>query len=37
MAMRPYAAMVGMPPADTREVKATWLGKMVQRSAAAKI
>jgi hypothetical protein len=34
--MRPYAAMVGTPPALTRLVNATWLGRIVHRSAAAK-
>ncbi len=35
-AIRPYAAIVGTPPADTSEVKATWLGKIVHRMVAAK-
>jgi len=36
-AMSPYAAVVGIPPAEMREVKATWLGRIVQRSAAPKM
>lgn len=35
--MSPYAAIVGTAPADTSEVNATWLGKIVHRRAAAKI
>lgn len=31
-AMSPYAAIVGTPPAETRDVKATWEGRIVQRS-----
>ena len=34
--MRPYAAVVGMPPADVSDVKATVEGRIVQRSAAPK-
>ena len=33
--MRPYAAMVGTAPADTSEVNATWLGRIVHSSVAA--
>ncbi len=33
--MRPYAAMVGTPPADMSDVNATWLGRIVHSSTAA--
>jgi hypothetical protein len=36
-AMSPYAAVVGIPPAEMREVKATWLGRIVQRREAPKM
>ena len=35
--MSPYAAVVGIPPADISDVNATWEGRIVQRSAAPKI
>lgn len=35
IAMSPYAAIVGMPPAEMSDVKATWLGRIVHRRAAA--
>jgi hypothetical protein len=34
--MSPYAAMVGTPPADINDVKATWLGRIENSSTAAK-
>ena len=36
-AINPYAAIVGTPPAETRDVKATWEGKIVQRIVAPKM
>lgn len=30
-AMRPYEAVMGTSAAEVREVKATWLGRIVQR------
>ena len=30
-AINPYAAIVGIPPAEIRDVNATWLGRIVQR------
>lgn len=35
-AINPYAAIVGTPPAETREVKATLEGRIVQRRMAPK-
>lgn len=35
-AMRPYAAIVGTPPADTSDVNATVLGRIVHRMTAPK-
>jgi len=35
-AMTAYAAMVGTPPADMSDVKATWLGMMEHNRTAAK-
>ncbi len=34
--IKPYAAVVGMAPAETSDVKATWLGKIVQSMTAPK-
>lgn len=36
-AMRPYKAVLGIMAAEVREVKATWLGRIVQRMQAPKI
>lgn len=36
-AIKPYAAIVGTPPAETRDVNATWLGRMVHNMAALKM
>lgn len=36
-AIRPYAPFMKTPVAEMREVKATWLGRMVQRRVAAKM
>lgn len=35
--IRPYEAVVERPPAEMREVKATWLRRIVQRTQATKI
>ena len=35
-AIKPYAAVVGIPPAEINEVKATWLGRMVHNNTAPK-
>jgi hypothetical protein len=35
-AISPYAAMVGTLPAETNDVNATWLGRIVHRRVAAK-
>ena len=35
--MSPYAAIVGTPPAEIRDVNATWLGRIVHNRAAPNI
>ena len=36
-ATRPYVEVINIPPAEAREVKATWLGRIVQSMEAAKM
>lgn len=36
VAISPYAAIVGTPPAEIKDVNATWLGSIVHSKAAPK-